>query len=64
MSPSLTTASQDVMHNTEDLDLEWYLMSQTNYLDPIYPTMLTELDTTMGVLNISIQTLLFLKCTA
>ena len=48
-SPSLTTASQDVMHNTEDLDLERYLMGQTIYLDPIYPTMLTELGATQGI---------------
>ena len=37
------------MHNTEDLDLEQYLMGQTIYLDSIYPTMLTELGTTQGI---------------
>jgi hypothetical protein len=30
-------------------------MGQTIYLDPIKPTLLTELDNTKGILNISIQ---------
>ena len=66
-SPSLTTASQDVMHNTEDSDLEWYLMGQTIYLDPIYPTMLTELGATQGIFkhsNTLFFFILFLMCMA